>query len=75
MAKAYKTGLIVLRITKAKKAYLEKHFGKMLPVLIRNYLDQMIASAVVGIYKEDIVKLKPLLEQKDGILTEDNSKE
>lgn len=75
MPKEYKTELIAIRVTKAKKAYLEQHFGSMLPVLIRNYLDQMIASAVVGIYERDIVKLKQLLNEKDGILTEDNSKE
>lgn len=58
----YKTVMIAVRVTPAKKRYLEDHYGSMLPKLINSYLDKMVSHAVTGFKPEHIEILKPLIQ-------------
>ena len=58
----FKTASMCIRLTPAKKKYLEDHYGSMLPKLISNFMDRMVSNAATGFKPEDIEVLKPVIQ-------------
>ena len=58
----YKTAQLAIRITPAKKKYLEEHYGAMLPKLLNVFVDKMVSNAAIGFKPKDVEIIKELIQ-------------